>query len=233
VLNGMAFAAGVDYSARDAEGNISIIVNNERTINVFNKLYNLFFESGNATLLLANEKYDTTALTMFVENRLLFFPSTFGTCENEKMRAMETDYFIIPLPKYDESQPKYIVNQYDGVPLYGIPITAAYDNLDGIGATLEALASMSSTMITPVYYDLALKNKYSRDEESAAMLDLIHDSITTDFAFTWGDSIGGMLNLFYDNIRNTKFSSVIAKQERMWNKNLEKLVENLEKYMDM
>lgn len=73
VLNGMAFAAGVDYSARDAEGNISIIVNNERTINVFNKLYNLFFESGNATLLLANEKYDTTALTMFVENRLLFF----------------------------------------------------------------------------------------------------------------------------------------------------------------
>lgn len=233
VLNGMAFAAGVDYSARDAEGNISIIVNNERTINVFNKLYNLFFESGNATLLLANEKYDTTALTMFVENRLLFFPSTFGTCENEKMRAMETDYFIIPLPKYDESQPKYIVNQYDGVPLYGIPITAAYDNLDGIGATLEALASMSSTMITPVYYDLALKNKYSRDEESAAMLDLIHDSITTDFAFTWGDSIGGMLNLFYDNIRNTKFSSVIAKQERMWNKNLEKLVESLEKYMDM
>lgn len=233
VLNGMAFASGVDYSTRDAEGNISITVNNEHTIDVFNKLYNLFFESGNATLLLANDKYDNTALTMFVDNRLLFFPSTFGTCENEKMRAMETDYFIIPLPKFDESQPKYIVNQYDGVPLYGVPITASLGNLDGIGATLEALGSMSSSMITPVYYDLALKNKYSRDEQSAAMLDLIHDSITTDFAFTWGDSVGGMLNLFYDNIRNTKFASVIAKQERAWNKNLSKLVENLEKYMDM
>jgi len=233
VLNGMAFAAAVDYSTRDADGNISIIVNNEHTIDVFNKLYNLFFESGNATLLLANEKYDTTALTMFVENRLLFFPSTFGTCENEKMRAMETDYFIIPLPKFDERQEKYIVNQYDGVPLYGVPITAAFANLEGIAATLEAMASMSSSMITPVYYDLALKNKYSRDEESAAMLDLIHDSITTDFVFTWGDSIGGMLNLFYDNIRNKNFASVIAKQERMWNKNLDKLVSRLEEYMNM
>jgi hypothetical protein len=233
VLNGMAFASGVDYSTRDAEGNITITVNNEHTIDVFNKLYNLFFESGNATLLLANDKFDATALAMFVDNRLLFFPSTFGTCENEKMRAMETDYFIIPLPKYDESQPKYIVNQYDGVPLYGVPITASLGNLDGIGATLEALGSMSSSMITPVYYDLALKNKYSRDEQSAAMLDLIHDSITTDFAFTWGDTVGGMLNLFYDNIRNTKFASVIAKQEKAWNKNLSKLVENLEKYMDM
>lgn len=233
VLNGMAFASGVDYSTRDAEGDISITVNNEHTINVFNKLYNLLFESGHATLLLANEKFDNTALTMFVENRLLFFPSTFGTCENDKMRAMETDYFIVPLPKYDDTQSKYIVNQYDGVPLYGIPITASFDHLDGIGATMEALAAMSSTMITPVYYDLALKNKYSRDEESAAMLDLIHDSITTDFAFTWGDSIGGMLNLFYDNIRSTKFASVMAKQEKMWNKNLEKLVTNLEKYMDM
>lgn len=140
VLNGMAFASGVDYSTRDAEGNISITVNNEHTIDVFNKLYTLFFESGNATLLLANEKFDATALAMFVDNRLLFFPSTFGTCEDEKMRAMETDYFIIPLPKYDESQPKYIVNQYDGVPLYGVPITASLDNLDGIGATLKRLA---------------------------------------------------------------------------------------------
>jgi hypothetical protein len=233
VLNGMAFASGVDYSTRDNDGNITITVNNEHTIDVFNKLYNLFYDSGNATLIIPNDKYDNTALTMFVENRLLFFPTTIGTSENEKMRGMETDYFIIPMPKFDEAQSKYIVNQYDGVPLYGIPITAGLDHLDGISATMEAMASMSSSMVTPVYYDLALKNKYSRDEQSAAMLDLIHDSITTDFAFTWGDQVGGMYNLFYDNIKNTKFSSIIAKQEKAWNKNLTKLLDNLEKYMDM
>ena len=233
VLNGMAFASGVDYSTRDADGNVTITVNNEHTIDIFNKLYGLFYESGNATLILANDKYDATALTMFVENRLLFLPATFGWCENDKMRAMETDYYIIPLPKYDEAQENYIVNQYDGVPLYGIPITASLDNLDMIGAAMEALASMSSTMVTPVYYDLALKNKYSRDEESAAMLDLIHDSITTDFAFTWGDQLGGMYNLFYDNIKNTKFASILARYTKTWDKSLTKLVDKLEQYMDM
>ncbi len=233
VLNGMAFASGVQYNNRDNEGNIIITVNSEHTIDVFNKLYELFFNSGNATLLLANDKYDNTALAMFVDDRLLFFPSTFGTSENEKMRAMETDFYIIPLPKYDDAQPKYVVNQYDGVPLYGVPITVSPANLETIGATMEALASMSSTMVTPVYYDLALKNKYSRDEQSAAMLDLIHDSITTNFVFTWGDQVGGMLNLFYDNIKNAKFASVLAKYTKTWDKGLEKLITKLEKYVDM
>ena len=229
VLNGIAFASGVDYSERDSDGNITITVNNEHTIDVFNKLYNLFYESGNAAYMIPNDKYDATALNMFVDNRLLFFTSTFSTCENEKMRAMETDYYIIPLPKYDESQANYIVNQYDGVPLYGIPITVPLANVDNVGTVMEALASMSSTMVTPVYYDMALKNKYSRDEESANMLDLIHDCVTTDFAFTWGDSVGGMLNLSMIISKNSKFRVRARKTDQGMDKNLEKLTLSLEK----
>lgn len=233
VLNGMVFASGMNYSQRDSEGNITLDIDNENTVNIFNKLYNLMYESGNATYMLANTQYDTTARKMFTEDRLLFFAQTFGASENELLRAMETDYYIIPFPKYDEYQTNYIVNQYDGVPLYGIPITVSLDNLDAIGATMEALASMSSTMVNPVYYDLALKNKYSRDETSATMIDLIRNSITTDFVFTWGDSLKNIYELFYSNINNNAIVSAIAKNEESWQVNLDKLLENLESYIDM
>jgi hypothetical protein len=96
------------------------------------------------------------------------------------------------MPKYDESQEKYRVNQYDGVPLFGIPVTVPEERKNTVGAALEAMCSMSSDTVIPVYYDLALKNKYSRDETTARMIDLIHESITADFAFAWGDTIGGI-----------------------------------------
>ena len=67
--------------------------------------------------MLLNEEFDEKSKNMFVEGRLLFEPHTFGFADNTAVRGMEDDFFIIPMPKYDESQEKYRVNQYDGVPL--------------------------------------------------------------------------------------------------------------------
>ncbi len=40
------------------------------------------------------------------------------------------------------------------------------------------MAYYSSVELLPAYFDTMLKGKSARDEESAAMLDLIHDSIS-------------------------------------------------------
>lgn len=227
VLNGMAFSTGVQYTSRDDNGNPYVSVANEHTVNVFDALHSLFYNTDYGRML-DNSAFDGLSVTMFTSDRLLFCPNTFQFCANAKVRDMESDFYVIPLPKYDDTQKAYRVNQYDGVPIYGIPITADPSRDDAIGATLEAMCSMSSTMVIPVYYDIALKNKYSRDQGAAEMIDLVHDSVTADFGFAWGDTVGGLMNLFYDNIQSDSIANILQRQQKSWDKSMEKLLQKLD-----
>ncbi len=231
VLNGMFFAADVKYTDYDDAGKPQIVLNNEHTVDVFNKLHALFYNTTYGRML-ENSAFDTLSIDMFASRRLLFCPMTFEFAENEKIRDMEDNFFIIPLPKYDEEQQNYRSTQYDGVPIYGIPITVSAEHLDGIGATLEAMCSMSSVMVIPTYYDKALKNKYSRDAETAEMIDIVHDSVTSDFSFAWGDSVGQLYSIFYDNIDGEEIASKMSSNTKLWNKSIERLLQKLDEKAD-
>ena len=227
ILNGMSFAAGVVYTSVGDDGRYFVSVNNEHTINVFNKMHSMFFDHDYCNLM-PNAEYDTPALEMFSEGRVLFMPSTFGTAGNKLTRGMQNDFTIIPFPKYDENQENYRVNQYDGVPIYGIPITVPADRTPAIGCALEAMCSMNSSIVIPAYYEIALKNKYTRDEKTAKMIDLIHDSVAVDFSFAWGDTVSGIYEIFYGNIRKDSIASTLEKSMKRWDKNMTKLMDALE-----
>ena len=226
-INALFFAAGTEFTSRDDEGAIHMSLNNDHTVAVFERLHGMLSGTDNYAVY-ANEVYDGASLDLFVDNRLMFYNQMIGYCTNQKMRAMEGDFFIIPNPKFNEEQENYVAMQYDGIPLYGIPITVALDRVSMIGAALEAMCSMSSSMVLPVYYDDALKNKYSRDPETAEMIDLIHDSVKAEFAYSWGDSLGGVIDLFYTNITKNSISSTLASYEKRWTKLMDKLLTNLE-----
>ena len=117
-------------------------------------------------------------------------------------RGMESNFGIVPLPKYDESQDKYysLVNPYSGV-LLGVP--KSVQNLERSSIILEALSAESKYTLRPAYYDLVLQRKYVRDDESGEMLDIIFDSKVYD--------IGGVYS-FGDVF--TKFNNLAAKQDR-------------------
>ena len=105
--------------------------------------------------------------------------------EIEGLRGMETDFGILPFPKYDENQANYLslVNAYIGSAL-SVPATA---NPEESGAVLEAMAYESRYTLQPAYYDVMLKNKVSRDSDSEDMLKIIFGNMTYDiggiFAF--------------------------------------------------
>ena len=227
VLNGMVFANGVEYTGVDDAGNYSVILGSEHTIDVFDKLHTIFYGTDYGYMF-DNAAFDNGSITMLTEDRVLFCPNTFQTAGNELIRNMESDFMIIPLPKFDDQQENYRVNQYDGVPLYGCPTTLSTDKIGMIATVLEATCSMTSQTVIPAYYDLALKNKYSRDAETAKMIDLIHDCITADFCFYWGDSIGDLMGFFYNNIQNEEIASKFKSNEKVWAKTLSKLVGKLE-----
>ena len=228
----MMLSSDVFFSDKDAEGVPYLIIQNEHTFNAFEKMHALMYNNPN---VLNKEDDNIDDVSMFVSDNLLFFIDTLNTLQSDDLRDMESDYKVIPLPKYDEEQENYITTHYDGIPVIGIPITVSFDNLDAITATLEVTSSVAHEISLPAYYDGAMKNKYSRDPEQAAMVDLIHDTITGDFCHIYGDVVGKYCSLYgfwSANIMRESISSMLQKNAKLWEKDLETLLEAFEEHID-
>jgi len=69
---------------------------------------------------------------------------------------------------------------------------------------LEVLSNKSSKTIIPAYYDVALKTKYARDDESSEMLDLIMRMLFVDT----GDTT------LCDKIRDSPVANIFERNNR-------------------
>ena len=59
--------------------------------------------------------------------------------------------------------------------LIGVPVSVSDPAF--CGNVMEVLNAASADTISPAYYDTLLTSKFSRDEDSGAMLDLIFDGV--------------------------------------------------------
>jgi hypothetical protein len=104
------------------------------------------------------------------------------------MRSYDGNFGILPMPKLDESQVSYAnaVHPTCGTTL-SVPVTA--QDLERTGIILEALTAESHYLLQPSYYEVALKTKLSRDNESSDMLDIIFETRIYDLGrvYNWGD----------------------------------------------
>lgn len=120
-----------------------------------------------------DHNYFTSDVNAFMNGKSLFFGAALNS--TGPMRAMETDFGILPAPKYTEDQEKYW-NVSPNAHAMMLPVTIT--DTEFAGTVMEELAYQSSISLLPAYFDIMLKGKSARDEESEAMLDLIHDSIS-------------------------------------------------------
>jgi hypothetical protein len=138
------------------------------------------------------------------------------------LRNMDTDFGIIPYPKFDEAQEKY-GHYVDGhATLMAVPITVSNPEKDGV--IIEALSYDSYKNLLPIYYDTIITTKFTRDEESAAMLDIIYNSRVFDFAYVYDNwnlafAFSNMLDA-----KNANFASFYEKKENAETKQLEKVI---------
>ena len=62
-------------------------------------------------------------------------------------------------------------------------IPADVKNIEKTAVMVEALNAASLDSVIPAFYDKALKVKFTRDEDSAEMLDIIRDGICFQFGY--------------------------------------------------
>ncbi|NLE12527.1 MAG: hypothetical protein GX628_02495 [Clostridiales bacterium] len=132
-----------------------------------------------------NDKWIDCFGGMMSDDRALFYIT--GMNRVILLRGIDMEFGIIPNPKYDEHQEGYsCVCSHNNTNAISIPITNI--ELERTGIILEALTFESSQTTLPAYIEISVKTKYSRDSESADMLDLILDSRCFDLGivFNWG-----------------------------------------------
>lgn len=223
-LDGMAVGAGVQWSQTNADGDVSIVFYNTNTLGFVEKMNELL--NGKKGAYTATFSHSANMMNMFNEGNVLFVCDKIYQAQNY-LGNMEDDYHIIPLPKLDSSQQYYRSAIHDGCSIYGINYMS--ENIPASAATLEALAAESYKTVSSIYYDIVLKSRYTRDPETAEMVDLIRNSVYTDFAFAWGGSLNSIHNWFRTNITANPTSELV-KMQSVWETRLSKLLEGLDKY---
>jgi hypothetical protein len=144
-------------------------------------------------------------------NRTMYLNGLFSSALN--YRAMETDFGIIPYPKYDETQSNYYSMSDGAHTIMAIPKTIT--DIERNSIIIEALNAESYKQVIPAYYEIALKVKYSRDEESVAVLDMLLDGRTFDFGYVY-DGWKGYAFILQDLIsaKKSDFASAYASREK-------------------
>ena len=137
---------------------------------------------------------------------------------------MESGYGVIPYPKYDESQENYISLVHDSASLFFLPQTCS--SMEESCAVLEAMCAETYRTVMPAYYEVALKRQYARDDISAGMIDLIHDTSMTDFGYVYNYSIGSVGTIMRNVIgKNQNYASAVASVESKAEAQLAELIE--------
>jgi hypothetical protein len=193
-------SGGVKTIKKDADDKPYFAVGEEVFINTYERILQTVYDdnvwyknkSDNNVDLVVDKK-------IFEENRSLFADSTFYYVSY--LRDMETEFGIIPFPKFDESQPEYL-NRLSWVVISTFPVTNTH--LEYTSIIMEALMSTSKDTVIPAYYDVTLKTKISRDSESEEMLDIMFENAVFDL----GD------NVYCGLIRDGVFSGLFKNGDR-------------------
>ncbi len=139
----------------------------------------------------------------FSEDRVLFMCT--GLNRVSMLREMEGDFGLLPIPKYTAEQESYhcLVSIWASN-MISVPISASDPERTSI--IIEALSAESKYTLTPAYYDITLKTKSARDEESSAMLDLIFEGRAFELGNMYG--WGGLFDIPLSLTRTGKIDLV-------------------------
>lgn len=218
-----ALIGSFDIPLVENEGDtLKIVFNSEKTINFIEKTQELFYEGNYAIkkeyAVLPNKLMDNTALM-----------TIFRLSLTDSLRDMEADYMILPCPKFDEAQQNYCGFTHNGFSVFCIPVTCATP--DVAAAALEALCAESYRTCTMAYYETTVKGKLARDDDTAEMIDLIHDGVRFDFGYVYSASLADLIQIPRNHINNTKNSkgaSTLATKVALSEKKLPALLEAFE-----
>ncbi len=205
------YTGGQKIYDKTDDGLLELSLYSNKTVDIYDEYFSLMRNDACAPNL---------GVTPFSEGRIMIMAGSFGDIKT--CRSMDDEFGVIPYPKFTEED-EYATVTNGGAPLIIIPITVP--DVERTGAITEALCAYGSKLVIPAYYDRALKTKYSRDDDSEEMMDIIKNSIIFDVGYLAG---GPLNSTGYELANSTSqdFASYYASRKESAEKSLETFLED-------
>ena len=100
------------------------------------------------------------------------------------------EYGILPAPKRNLDQTEYYTKLFDQYTIWGVGKSLHEADVDFVAHITDALCAESSQTLYPKFYDILMKQRYSKDPDTARMVDLVmkNQFLDTTFMFAqWMD----------------------------------------------
>ncbi|MBE6640155.1 MAG: extracellular solute-binding protein [Ruminococcaceae bacterium] len=224
---GMIAAAGSKCATIQEDGTIALTLYNDNSLAMFEKFTSIAYDKNYACQYQNFSGFDVKKA--WVNDQALFWATS--TINTALMRSMDSDFGILPFPKLSEEQDRY----YSTIGPFNSQFICApliLDDEERTGAIIETLAYLGQTTLTPALYEKNLKGISVRDEDSAAMLDIIFDSYIYDVGYYYqiGNYNENIMNVFraYGN----HFTSMYNQFERSANLKLKLVNQNFAEVLD-
>ena len=198
----------------------------EKALNVL-ELSQAIYHNNNASYM-SPPGSEGLGQTAFKENRGLFYGEVVNHL-TPLTREMETEFGILPVPKYDKAQEFYRTWTHASGSTFSITAAIPADKAETMGQIVQAYAILSHQYLKPAYYDIMLTSRNVHDAESADMMDLMFANRVYEMSFYFNSF--GFFELFKTatNDNTDKFSSQYAAQAKSFDRKLATVLRKLEK----
>lgn len=218
--------SGLKFADIDDEGHIFTEVGSEASIDLMlaihdNILYAPFHANSDYLGINIPKKF------MSNEIEFLFYSVKLANT----LRNMESNYGILPIPKFDEYQTRYYDHVMpDGDSVLAIPISNENPSMTGL--ILEALSAESYYTVYPAFYDTIMMGKFARDPETRDMLKIVFDSRTYDIGPVHGLSrfIVSYATYAAEHHGDTGFASLYQNYAKQIQSDLDEINEKIDEW---
>ena len=214
----MVNGCNIATATKDSSNKLSITLDDEASINAFNKVYELMSDSTNTQRaeLIAGQsttnpsKYGFAELEeMFVNQRGLFYNTTSSSVSILKSANVEFEFGVLPIPKLNKEQEYYCntVNVYQSS-AFAIPSSVPASRIPKIAFALQAMGFYNADVIR-AYYQTTLQLQAVQSDDDAEMLDIVYNNRFYDIGaiYNWG---GKRLGLYGSIIGNANSNTLVS-----------------------
>ena len=191
----LLFAGGITMVTKDEDDLPTYGLNVELAQNIADKAKLILAKELSVNL---NDPGDGTDIVSagkkaFGENHALFMGEVMQCVT--RMRGYDVDFGILPYPMYNEQQGDYYSMMHFTASCVSIPKSVAGETLVMVNSMIEAMAYHSVDTLTKQYYEINLKTKGAKDEQSGPMMDEILSGRICDLSYyyQWGENAFGQL----------------------------------------
>ena len=219
VIDELTFTWGSQIISKDENNMPYLNLYNPRTIDIIAKVHEWVYDR---QYMFAKSNWsDRPAwFESFQSGRTMFMFDVLG--QMILLRDSDVNFGILPFPKWDETQEKYKNDAHRAAPQFAIPATAP--NLERTGIIMEALSAEGHRSVIPEYYEIALKVRDTRDDESEKSIDILYEGLMYDIAEFYNISFSNLITELVLTKQSSDFVSHYEKNEANAQKALDKFV---------